>query len=301
MLTFVETPAFLRRYGGGWRLDSVQAMPGVQMLPEHGFPTARLERPGNDDAFKWQLEMFDLYGPNGIGITAGAHRNMLTFLTSGDGAAAVALNFLVESLTARIVGPGAEAPAAHRAMTATTLWSGRDRWLSRAMGNVFVATIPNLSESNSALAGHTAFAAMNPRTSADVHDALIHRSNQLADAVYNLLGNPKTTELLARLRQAHTGSTFTVQDFVAAAAATEPSLEPGGIGRPTRTWSVGEDTVEHWFGSPPATGPARPVLMSNCRPRAGGVSPITCPADQPTMATGSHGEAISRLASTASR
>lgn len=222
-LTFVETPAFLRRYGGGWRLDSVQAMPGVQMLPEHGFPTAHLERPSDDDGFKLQLEMLGYYhGPNGIDITAGAHRNMLTFLTSGDGAAAVALNFLVESLTARMVAPTVEAPAAHRAMT-TMLWSGRDRWLSRAMGVVFVPPIPNLSD-NPALAGHTALAAMNPRVSTDVHDALTHRSNQLADAVYDLLGHQRAGQLLARLRQGHEGSTFTVQDFVAAATATEPSL-----------------------------------------------------------------------------
>ncbi len=42
-LSLVETPNELRGYGGGWRMDSVQSMPGVMMLRENSFPTARFE------------------------------------------------------------------------------------------------------------------------------------------------------------------------------------------------------------------------------------------------------------------
>ena len=42
-LSIVEIPGQLRSYGGGWRMDTLQALPGVLLLREHGFPTARLE------------------------------------------------------------------------------------------------------------------------------------------------------------------------------------------------------------------------------------------------------------------
>ena len=47
-LTFVEVPVSLRVYGGGWRMDSVYSPPGIQMLRESGFPTARF-----DNSFRW--------------------------------------------------------------------------------------------------------------------------------------------------------------------------------------------------------------------------------------------------------
>ena len=42
-LSFVEVPRRLRTVGGGWRMNSVQALPGVFLLKEHAFPTARMD------------------------------------------------------------------------------------------------------------------------------------------------------------------------------------------------------------------------------------------------------------------
>ena len=42
-LTFVEVPRRLRTVGGGWRMNSVQTLPGVFLLKEHAFPTARMD------------------------------------------------------------------------------------------------------------------------------------------------------------------------------------------------------------------------------------------------------------------
>ena len=44
-LSFVEVPVSMRVYGGGWRMDSVYAPPGIQMLRESGFPIARFDYP----------------------------------------------------------------------------------------------------------------------------------------------------------------------------------------------------------------------------------------------------------------
>ena len=42
-LSLVEVPVSMRVYGGGWRMDSVFAPPGIQMLRESGFPIARFD------------------------------------------------------------------------------------------------------------------------------------------------------------------------------------------------------------------------------------------------------------------
>lgn len=42
-LAFVDVPRRLRTVGGGWRMDSVAALPGVFLMKEHGFPRALLD------------------------------------------------------------------------------------------------------------------------------------------------------------------------------------------------------------------------------------------------------------------
>ena len=69
-LSIVEAPAQLRRYGGGWRMGTLQAMPGVQLLAEHGLPTARFALPDGDNAsIRAQITLLariDDLGANGI-------------------------------------------------------------------------------------------------------------------------------------------------------------------------------------------------------------------------------------------
>ena len=42
-ITLVEVPNTLRSYGGGWRLDTAMAPPGMLLMRETGFPTARFD------------------------------------------------------------------------------------------------------------------------------------------------------------------------------------------------------------------------------------------------------------------
>ena len=131
VFSLVEVPAQLRRYGGGRFLDTVQSLPGVQMLPEHGLPTTRYNARGwtasADVALRLDLGLAES-GPHGLPVTAGGVRNLLTFLTSSSGDGALAANYLLESLTAwrfgglprstlrvaRRPGPGTRSPAATR-------------------------------------------------------------------------------------------------------------------------------------------------------------------------------------------
>lgn len=42
-LALVEVPRKLRTIGGGWRMNSVNTLPGIVMMKEHGFPRARID------------------------------------------------------------------------------------------------------------------------------------------------------------------------------------------------------------------------------------------------------------------
>ncbi|MDE0037068.1 MAG: hypothetical protein OXU77_05820 [Gammaproteobacteria bacterium] len=77
VFSVVEVPGQLRRYGGGRIMDTVQALPGIQMLPEHGFPTRRFAadpsvffRRRMSDEFRLQTQLFSIErGP--LGVPAG--------------------------------------------------------------------------------------------------------------------------------------------------------------------------------------------------------------------------------------
>lgn len=117
MFSLVEVPSLLRVYGGGWRMDTIHALPGVLLLRESGFPTARFDgriesseqefrdRVPNVDFLTNILETYfqsDVSGGNPF-ITAS--RNLLSFQTSPTGTGATPLSYLVDSLVSRIVRP----------------------------------------------------------------------------------------------------------------------------------------------------------------------------------------------------
>ena len=134
-LSLVEVPARLRVFGGGWRMDSVQALPGIMMLREYGIPTARF-----DTAFRL-LEMRGRLSDEAEGIDAdaeevdeedgavseaqmikvailtgffandfsggtlhdGVSRNFLQFQTGAKGDGAIALDYVCHELAVRLL------------------------------------------------------------------------------------------------------------------------------------------------------------------------------------------------------
>lgn len=242
--SLVEVPARLRRYGGSWRLDTVQALPGVQLLSEQGFPT-RLFSPTDEDGLRRQMRDLDRMGPNTIHASAGILRNLLPFLAAPTGNGALALDVLIEILLVRWAGLPrwanfhAVVPPAH--------------WLSLPAQTVPVLPIERVS-------GRTA---LRPLTDRLVGDAdwrrleqaplvevdpsaepesfafLAHRCDQVARAMHSLLGQERTLDLLALLRSEHQGSTYTTADFVTAVRSIDPSVA---------------DLVNRWLHEPSAPG-----------------------------------------------
>ena len=234
VLSLVEVPGQLRRYGGGQIMDTIQALPGVQMLPEHGFPTRRFSGPpqnySDQQWFRQMLYSLPMGGPHRVTPAAGAPRNLGPFLTSASGEGAIAVNYLVESLTSWVaLGTRTVAPA-HWLQPGRL--AGQQRFpygvLNRLMGAAtfsfgWYQFFPMSLEERSA---EFSFADVDAAASREGVDVLIHKGNLIALAIQGLMGRDKVIEFLALLRQRHGGGTFDLGDFIAAMAETDPAMAP---------------------------------------------------------------------------
>ena len=235
VVSVVEVPGQLRRYGGGRIMDTIQALPGVQMLPEHGFPTRRFAAeppfPGMSDEMWLQQQLFSIEtrGPHNVPVDAGAPRNMGSYLTSASGDGAIAANYLFESLTAWIgQGRRTVAPAHWLQIGLVPGLPLPGRILNRLMGTAtfsfgwyqfFGMSLENKS------AGFS-FTGVDATATTEGVDILIHQGNLIALAVQGLMGRTKVRDFIALMRERHGGGTFTVDEFIAAMSEVDPAMAP---------------------------------------------------------------------------
>ncbi len=108
-LSIVEVPARLRTVGGGWRMDSLAALPGIMLISERGLSTAKLglarrqlERVASDDTleFRWSMLLVDhiRYGLGTMNFWKTVPEHHWTHATSASGPDAHALDQIVRSL-----------------------------------------------------------------------------------------------------------------------------------------------------------------------------------------------------------
>lgn len=246
-LSLVETPAQLRTFGGGWRMATVQAMPGVLMLRENGLPNAGLfhgaravenasGRQGGVPRHKANvLRAYfqnDVAGGNPV---HGVVRNLFEFQTSARGDGAVALDFVVHDLAVRLVSgepSGFFSPHLLRAGAAMrgSLLDTADRFrIARVGSDAFGRTVqagatrrPGVWER--ALAASLKDLGAN-ETPEHALNALWLKGPEVARALMDGLGRSSAAALLAELKRRHAGGTFTEQDFNAAAAAVGIDLQ----------------------------------------------------------------------------
>ena len=242
-LTLVETPWTLRGFGGGWRMDSTQALPGVLLLRENSFTTSRFEFGfRNPESFgeregglgRAKVEAAERYFENdfsGGNPFVGGSRNFFRFQTGATGPGAVAVDFVLDTI-------------------ATELLTGKRGYFSvfhfgRDSGLVIGETIVNLVTGNTesvvdavldatssrpsvwdrALA--TSLADLDPNEDpARALDVLALKGHAVARAILDGLGRQKTAALLAELRAGYRGRQFTVADLNRVAREVGADLEP---------------------------------------------------------------------------
>ena len=252
----VEVPTYLRIYGGGTRLDTAMALPGMLLLREHGFPHSDLGRldslpmgefPGAAETIANTIKvqrletLFSSFVDPGSAPRALA-RNLMGFLVVADGPGARALDYVCEELASEVfktTGSRASTPSIYTAhnssgdasfgSTVTQMVRGlRGRFQGvNQRGFVMVQYQPPSMWERAAA---TSLAEFDFETSpAQAIRAFGFRARAAVFSIFDGMGRSRTTALLAELRRRHAGGTFDAADFNAAATAIGVDL-PGLVG-----------------------------------------------------------------------
>jgi hypothetical protein len=242
-LTLVESPTALRGYGGGWRMDTTQSMPGILLLRENGFPTARFEfefrnprsfesRDGGIARAKVAaLERFFENDVSGGNLFLGGSRNFLLFQTSARGDGALAVNFVVDDLVNMLLtgkrgyfspflfGSGFNAAVGQ---VVQEVASGRTDSIAQAVADT---SSNRVSVWDRAL--DVSLAKLDPAAGAQqTFHVLALKSPAIARSILDGLGREKTAALLAGLLSRYRGGHFTAADLRQVAVELDADLEP---------------------------------------------------------------------------
>lgn len=305
-LSLVEVPNRLRGYAGGWRMDTAQTMPGLLLLRESSFPTARFEmgfrkveefegRQGGIGAAKVAaIERFFENDFSGGNVFTGVSRNFLRFQTGAQGEGALAINFVLDELVSQLLTGKRGYFSAHEftqqanlliGQTITDLTTGRTDSIAEA---VMQATTNRPSVWDRALGASLADLEPNdnPRQSLNV---LALKSRAIARSILDGFGREKTAALLAELLSRFRGSNFDSRDLLQVSAELDIDLDallgdwlhesalPGFLTSPVRVDRLTDDdmgnpryqTRLHLRNDEPTPGLVR-LRYTTQRKRAGG-------------------------------
>ena len=228
-LSIVEVPALLRGFAGGQRMESALAAPGIVMVREHGFPTARFDFASRTPGYDLSLVLFNYLDSDYSGGDpyAGVARSHLLFRTRAREQRASRLDLLLEALANRLagdpkshfsaqvfVGPlpggiGARVVGQAMADTAPVHNALVDRQFRDA-----VRKASDLSPAGSPV----------PVVADAASDAGYRSAAAMAELVDVALGEEKTGSLMADLLRRFDGRTFTMGDFLAAVRRLDAPL-----------------------------------------------------------------------------
>ncbi|MCY3818676.1 MAG: hypothetical protein OXH52_04830 [Gammaproteobacteria bacterium] len=248
-LSLVEVPARLRTYAGGWRMDTALAMPGIMLLREWGFPTARFDRQfGNPETLARMasaeggvsaakvrvLERFSANDISGGNPFLGVSRNFFAFQTGAAGVGAVALDFVCETLAERLLTDRNAFFSAHlfrhtnsmEQVMSSAITSAFSTGRSASVTREVLDRVTNRpSVWNRALGN----ALVDLDTEKDPEQAvytLTLKGQATALSIWDALGRERTAALLSELRRRYAGANFTAEDFRALAQAVGSDIEP---------------------------------------------------------------------------
>ena len=238
-LSLVEVPGRLRTYGGGWRMDSVEVLPGVVLLREVGFPVAKLDAVlrlddsprGSGSAKVAVLERFFRGNAGGGDLRLDLARELLFAQTGARGEGAMALEFVCQDLVARWF-TGAGGYFTPHLVTAGGLADLPRLAMLHARGGghtgVGYTLRKNARDSASTWqwARRTSLADLDAQADPEkaLH-ALALKGQAMGQALIQEMGRDTGT-LLSGLRERFAGRTFTVADFEETAASVGTPLGP---------------------------------------------------------------------------
>ncbi len=239
-LTLVEVPNSLRSFGGGWRMDTAMAPPGMLLMREMSFPMARFDWPfRNPDTFrnreggitqaKWEgLQTFFINDVSGSNILSGTARNFFMDQVSVRGKEAIPLEFVMETLTSLLVTETGSYFSAHDFANDDGIGPLLGLIiLSRDNGSLYkdkmINTAADMMASSSEVwenAGRKALSDMDPwDDTAHKMDVLTLKAGAMARCILDILGREKTAQFLSTLRKKYMDKSFTFEDMKASGKA----------------------------------------------------------------------------------
>ena len=267
-LSLVETPANLRLYTGGWRMDTAQTMPGVLILRENGFLTSRFESaltrslladPSDKPMAERKAEMLVSHFENdfsGGNPFSGAARNFILYQTSAAGEGSLAINFVLNTLATKLLTGRNSFFSAHEfrpggITTRGQMLEGTQDFANMAEG--YRKTVTGRPSVWSA-------ARKAPLARLDVEEdpglalkVLTLKGEALAEALLDAVGREKAAALLSRLLDKHRGTRFDYRDLLQTAAEVGIDLDalfgdwlldtalPGFIPSPVTSHRIADD------------------------------------------------------------
>ncbi|MCY3813509.1 MAG: hypothetical protein OXH15_17075 [Gammaproteobacteria bacterium] len=250
-LSVVEVPARLRLYGGGWGMGSVQSRPGVLLMREHGFPTARLNSrlfalegpPGATQALGRMklLNVMEFFHRDRMGgnLLAGATDQLLLFQTQASGDDAELATTLLAKLVSAQFGVPRTTFSAH-AFTGTSLSgttaAGHPDTLAARLTSLVAGAVDRgfgaagWDRNHPSLWERATYSVWSDITHGqDLHHGMATRAllgHVSAQALFNGLGRDGVATLLRALRNRDAGGALTLRDLEAAVAEIDPTLAP---------------------------------------------------------------------------
>ena len=231
-LSLVEVPSTMRVYGGGWRMDTVQTLPGILLLKELSFPTVNFANPTDfENRSEWDeerrkefklalLQSFvknDTYGGN---VFLGFARNLFAFQTAASGDGAEALNIFFEKLVDQLVVQDAGFFSAHlvanfggvSSMQWTSWYRQNADTPSARTGRMrnWIFSQPSIWENALQFPLSELPFEDDPQTAFNVLELKV---SKLAQMVSKGVGQDQIAKILSALLDKHRGGSFTHEEF----------------------------------------------------------------------------------------
>jgi ABC-type transport system involved in multi-copper enzyme maturation permease subunit len=240
--TVVEVPNTLRGFEGGWRLDSALAPPGMMLLRETSFPTARFDvdilrgqrdfdqEGGAARVQRDRLISFFANDLSGGNIFAGAARSFFSHRTSAYGPNAIALDFVLEELSTLMISGRRTYFSAHlftniQSAVGSITNALQGQGVNSIADAVVDARTGRTDVWNTVL--DAPLSAIDPWEDPQrTIDMLSLKGGQMAEVLRDTLGNEAMIELLTLVLERHAGGSFTFDDLLAAGETLSGDLGP---------------------------------------------------------------------------
>ncbi len=233
-LTLVEVPNLLRSYEGGWRMDTALAPPGMVLMREMGFPTARFDsafrkpedfkdREGGITEVKWErLRSFFMNDFLGGNIISGSAKNFFNYQTSASGPEGMALNYVMEDLSSLLVTGSRGFFSAYllnrdiNEITNTTInnyFRVRGAGIGATITDQLINNVTSRPEIWDKALG-VSLRDMDPWDDPErMVGVIILKGNAIARSMLDILGQEKTGKLLSMIREEHVGKSYSLTDL----------------------------------------------------------------------------------------